>query len=88
MNFTKSLGLILVGMLIGALAGGAAHAQLLAPRQPARISMIDVNSALGTARLVFIKDSTSSGCWIGAFTASGDGGPAIALAPAPGEACQ
>jgi hypothetical protein len=76
----RAVVLLGVGIAIGVAATGywsPATAQV-----PARFTMV-AGERVASSGIVLVKDSKSSGCWLLA-----QGGPGVALAPAPPEACK
>jgi hypothetical protein len=80
MKLVKSLGLIVLGVIIGALSMRtvSGQSQPTSPAQP-RISQMAAGSSFS-----FVKDEKSGGCWI--FYATPDS-TAVTMAEAPKKAC-
>jgi hypothetical protein len=83
MSTVKRVGWILIGVLIGGLAGSsiaATKAQLPSQSNEMRITSTMVPTPEGT--VVFLKDTKSAGCWL---LLRHPNGTSVAVAPA--EAC-
>jgi len=78
MRLAKSLALILLGVVIGALSLRAASAQQATGSASIRMSAVSAERGFS-----FVKDARSGGCWIFYQYMPN----LVALAPAPKEAC-
>jgi hypothetical protein len=94
MKNAKAIGLVLIGVVIGALGVGAGlklQAQASAPRITSTPAgpMVgpDRRTTTGIGNLSFIKDAKSGGCWLYATQSGVSGDSALALAVAPPSAC-
>ena len=90
----KALGLILAGLVTGALTAGVGLRVSAQARPQAPIRLLRSSTqTMGYGNLSFIKDAKSGGCWLFATSILNDpaGKPAnqtIALAVAPESACE
>jgi hypothetical protein len=82
MKVAKSLGLVVLGVVIGAVSVRTVGGQSQARQPGPRISAIAAENGFQ-----FVKDAKSGGCWI-FFQSMVEGRPAVsAMAAAPQEAC-
>lgn len=84
MKAMKSMGLVVIGLVVGVMATGSLSARHGQSRSTSQgrlvISRVEPN---GKTELVFIRDTKSSGCWLGVDVGQG----VVSLAVAPTEAC-
>lgn len=85
MRVMKSMGFVLVGLVVGVLATGSLSARQNVRRQTSesRLTFAKVEPDSKTSDLVFIKDTKTSGCWLAIDSPAG----VTSLAAAPTEAC-
>jgi hypothetical protein len=79
MRIAKNGGLVLLGVVIGALVSNLIPARAQVNTQNSRISWTDAGKA-ASDNFIFVRDSRSGGCWIVV-------NPQGAIATAPDVAC-
>jgi hypothetical protein len=82
MNNLKRAGWILIGVLIGGLAGSSMAATKAQLSEDPRIKATTTMGVGAVGWVSFVRDSKSNGCWV---VVAKDQGVAVAVAPA--EAC-
>jgi hypothetical protein len=87
MKAWRSIGLVLIGVAIGALLTTATTASQRVHQEPpgGRLFFIDAEQNSAASSLTFIKENKTGACWLGIDT-RGQG--ITALASAPNASCQ
>jgi hypothetical protein len=91
MRLAKMVGLIVIGIVVGAFGNGAIQPAQAQRQTETRLEVSYTGQTLGTSNLTFVKDTKTGACWLAAFETRGsDSAPQrpVALATAPAESCQ
>ena len=81
MKITRSITLVVVGIVIGGLAAG--YWSPVIAQIPARFSAAETGK-VGSSTVLLVRDAKSPACWL---LVQGGGG-SVALAQAPADACK
>jgi hypothetical protein len=87
MRLAKTVGLVVVGIVVGASGITAIRSSQAQPSNDTRLVVSYTGQSVGDDNLVFVQDAKTGACWLAAYGASG-GSHSIALAVAPAESCQ
>jgi hypothetical protein len=82
----RSIGLMLLGVLIGVLLTGGMTASQPQQASQGRLFFIDAGLHNRTSSLTFIRDNKTGSCWLGIERVKGQG--ITSVADAPNASCQ
>ena len=87
MTIAKPVGLVLIGVVLGMLASSSVKKVGAAQQNAATRLVFAAASSNNNAKMYFVSDTKTGGCWLASVNMNGSG-DAVALVAAPDYACR